>query len=39
MKERRIFYKQLTQAELGETKTHEKYIRFPNDFDYSLFFG
>lgn len=39
MKERRIFYKQLTQAELGETKTHEKYVRFPNDFDYSLFFG
>lgn len=39
MKERRIFYKQLTQAELGETKTHEKYVRFPNDFDYSFFFG
>lgn len=39
MKQRRIFYKQLAQAELGETKTHEKYVRFPNDFDYSLFFG
>lgn len=39
MKERKIFYKQLTPAELGEAKTHEKYIRFPNDFDYKSFFG
>ena len=39
MKERKIFYKQLTSAELGEAKTHEKYIRFPNDFDYKSFFG
>lgn len=39
MKERRVFYKQLTTAELGEAKTHEKYIRFPNDFDYKSFFG
>ena len=39
MKERRIFYKQLTPAEVGDTKTHEKYVRFPNDFDYVSFFG
>lgn len=39
MKERKIFYKQLTPAELGKAKTHEKYIRFPNDFDYKSFFG
>lgn len=39
MKERKIFYKQLTPAELGEAKTHEKYIRFPNDFDNKSFFG
>lgn len=39
MKERKIFYKQLTPAKLGEAKTHEKYIRFPNDFDYKSFFG
>ena len=39
MKERRIFYKQLTPAEAGDTKTHEKYVRFPNDFDYVSFFG
>ena len=39
MKERKVFYKQLTTAELGEAKTHEKYIRFPNDFDYKSFFG
>lgn len=35
---RRIFIKQLTPAELGETKTHEKYIRLPNSFEYEIFF-
>ena len=35
---RRIFIKKLTSAELGEAKTHEKYIRLPNDFDYEEFF-
>ena len=35
---RRIFIKQLTPAELGETKTHEKYIRLPNSFEYEVFF-
>lgn len=39
MKERRIFYRRLTPAELGEKKTNESYVRFPNDFDYSSFFG
>lgn len=39
MKERRFFYKQLTKAEVGDAKTHEKYIRFPNDFDYEQFFS
>ena len=39
MKERRFFYKQLTKAEVGDAKTHEKYIRFPNDFDYEKFFS
>lgn len=36
--EKRIFIKQLTPAEVGATKTHEKYIRLPNDFDYKNFF-
>lgn len=39
MKERRFFLKQLTKAEVGDAKTHEKYIRFPNDFDYEQFFS
>lgn len=39
MKEHRFFLKQLTKAEVGEAKTHEKYIRFPNDFDYKHFFA
>ena len=39
MKERRIFYRRLTPAELGEKKTNESYVRFPNDFYYSSFFG
>lgn len=33
-----IFYKELTAAEVGKTKTHEVYIRLPNDFDYISFF-
>jgi hypothetical protein len=35
---RRIFIKQMTPAEVGDTKTHEKYIRLPNNFDYQAFF-
>ena len=35
---RRIFIKQMTPAEAGATKTHEKYVRLPNDFDYQSFF-
>ena len=37
--EKRIFIKKLTPAEIGVTKTHEKYIRMPNEFDYAGFFG
>lgn len=33
------FYKKLTQAEVGQTKTHEIYIRMPNEFDYEKFFN
>ena len=33
-----FFLKKLTSAEVGETKTHEKYVRLPNDFDYESFF-
>lgn len=36
---RRIFIKQMTPAEAGDTKTHEKYIRLPNNFDYQSFFN
>lgn len=32
------FYKELTAAEVGDTGTHEIYIRFPNNFDYETFF-
>lgn len=32
------FYKELTAAEVGETGTHEIYVRFPNNFDYETFF-
>ncbi len=32
------FYKKLTSAEVGSTKTHEIYIRMSNDFDYETFF-
>ena len=35
---RRIFIKQITPAEAGDTKTHEKYVRLPNNFDYQAFF-
>ena len=35
---KRIFIKKLSSAELGEARTHEKYIRLPNDFDYEEFF-
>lgn len=38
MIESRFYIKRLTLAEVGETKTHEKYIRLPNDFDYETFF-
>lgn len=38
MIESRFFKKVLTPAEAGLTKTHEKYIRLPNDFDYVSFF-
>lgn len=33
------FYKELTAAEVGNTKTHEVYIRLPNSFEYQEFFG
>lgn len=33
------FYKKLTSAEVGSTKTHEIYIRMSNDFDYESFFS
>lgn len=33
------FLKKLTAAEVGATKTHEVYIRMPNDFDYESFFN
>lgn len=36
--EKRIFLKELTPAEAGETRTHESYIRMPNNFDYEEFF-
>lgn len=38
MIESRFYIKKLTLAEVGETKTHEKYIRLPNDFDFETFF-
>ena len=34
-----VFYKELTPAEVGNTGTHEIYIRLPNNFDYVAFFG
>jgi len=39
MKQTTYFYKELTAAEVGNTKTHEIYIRFPNNFDYKSFFN
>lgn len=33
------FLKKLTAAEVGNTKTHEVYIRIPNDFDFERFFN
>ena len=38
MNEVRFFKKVLTPAEVGNTGTHEKYIRLTNDFDYNTFF-
>jgi len=38
MIESRVFKKVLTPAEVGNTGTHEKYIRFTNDFDFETFF-
>lgn len=38
MKTSLFFYKELTAAEVGATKTHETYIRLNNSFDYELFF-
>lgn len=32
-------YKELTAAEVGNTKTHEVYIRLPNNFDHEEFFN
>lgn len=39
MKKSFFFYKMLTPAEVGNTKTNELYVRLPNDFDYETFFG
>lgn len=33
------FYRELTAAEVGNAKTHEVYIRLPNNFDYQEFFN
>lgn len=33
------FFRKLTAAEVGDTKTHEVYIRMPNNFDFELFFN
>ena len=33
-----FFYKELTAAEVGNTGTHEIYVRLPNNFDYETFF-
>ena len=38
MKQSTFFIKQLTPAEIGNTGTHEIYVRLPNDFDYQTFF-
>lgn len=36
---RNFFYKELTPAEVGNTGTHEVYVRLPNNFDHESFFG
>ena len=33
-----FYYKELTPAEVGQTGTHEIYVRLPNNFDYKTFF-
>ena len=33
-----FYYKELTPAEVGNTGTHEIYVRMPNNFDYESFF-
>lgn len=38
MRQSTFFIKQLTPAEIGNTGTHEIYVRLPNDFDYQAFF-
>ena len=38
MNESRFFKKVLTPAEVGNTGTHEKYIRLTNDFDFKSFY-
>ena len=38
MRKSTFFIKRLTPAEVGNTGTHEVYVRFPNDFDYKSFF-
>lgn len=39
MKKSSYYYKALTKAEVGNTGTHEIYVRMPNDFDYEGFFN
>ncbi len=39
MKKSVFFFKELTDAEVGKTKTHEVYIRCANNFDYDIFFN
>ena len=39
MKKSIFFYKELTPAEVGNTGTHEIYVRLPNNFDYKSFFN
>lgn len=39
MRQSIFFYKELTPAEVGNTGTHEVYIRLPNNFDFDSFFG
>ena len=38
MKKSIFYFKQLNATEVGQTRTHEIYIRMPNDFDYKEFF-